>query len=98
MKTPETLYEWIFDKPSIKLSLDQYIDCDGYKCLDIKMVVYETIFEERTGVHVVRERHLNGSDVPDNEQDLIEYLDWLYESASEEYNIKARPINDRRLW
>ena len=67
-----------------------YIDDDGYKCLDIKMNVYETIYEERIGVHVARERHLNGSEVPDNEQDLIEYLDWLYESASKEYNIKAR--------
>ena len=67
-----------------------YIDDDGYKCLDIKMNVYETIYEERIGVHVVRERHLNGSEVPDNEQDLIEYLDWLYETASKEYNIKAR--------
>ena len=54
------------------------------------MNVYETIYEERIGVHVVRERHLNGSEVPDNEQDLIEYLDWLYESASKEYNIKSR--------
>ena len=90
VKTPETLYEWIFDKPSIKLSLNQYIDDSGYECLDIKLVVYETIYEEITSVQVVREQHLNGSEVPDNEKDLINYLDWMYEDASKEYDIKAR--------
>lgn len=90
MKTPKTLYEWIFDKPSIKLSLDHYIDDSGYKCLNIQMIVSETIYEETSGIQVVRERHLNGSEVPDNEEDLINYLDWMYEYASKVYNIKAR--------
>ena len=90
MKTPETLYEWIFNKSSIELSFDQYINNDGDKCLYIELIVYETEYGEITGIQVVREQDLIGSEIPDNEKDLVKYLDWMYEDARKVRDAKAR--------
>ena len=98
-----TIHNWLFSKSGIKVSFDHYVDGDYIDHLIITMYAYDDYFfqngpNEVTSVPIKITRNIRDNRIPQNDADLIQILDEMYQDCKDIYfDLKMLHESQRKV-